>query len=416
MALWRREFDPFITTWPASSSSFLPIIFNPPNFPKSIHISVYLPTAGRDAEYLGDLAALETCIDELLEKHPATPVYLRGDFNTNIANKTRSGLLHFFLSVHGLKSVHIPHPTYHHFMGNGSSDSNLDCLLYSEGAPYPEILTDIICKLNNPLIDSHHDILISSFSLPHTAPKDTIAEDNVVAPRIDIKRTRTVWTESGIEQYCTLIQPKLSLIQLLWLDSPSPSTVALALQATTRAMTDAASATNKTAGSGKPCKSPPTGSRRVAKSQDSLLKRHRELCRVTNNDTATHETLKKTYKLEKGEHRKLIRKENSADSIKRDTDIFTIFDENPSKFFNKMRLQNRNTSRKISQVKVLGKTYTGENVPDGFYDHLSQLKTFDTSSVQDPASFSRYAYDYTNIIELSKEGTKIPEINLEKSN
>ena len=46
MVCWKSCLDPYITPLPVSSPSFLPILFQPPGSPLSIHISVYLPTLG----------------------------------------------------------------------------------------------------------------------------------------------------------------------------------------------------------------------------------------------------------------------------------------------------------------------------------------------------------------------------------
>ena len=139
LAMWKREFDPFITVVPVESSSFLPIVFNPPGSHCTIHIGIYLPTAGLDPEFIVELAELETCLAELYEKYPGCPIYLRGDFNASDANVKRADLLEFFCTTHNLVSVDIKHPTYHHFVGNGTSDSNLDLLLHSRSVSSPEI-------------------------------------------------------------------------------------------------------------------------------------------------------------------------------------------------------------------------------------------------------------------------------------
>ena len=51
MIMWRKALDAFITPLYAPSSSLLPILFTPPGSPPSIHIAIYLPTAGRDIDF-----------------------------------------------------------------------------------------------------------------------------------------------------------------------------------------------------------------------------------------------------------------------------------------------------------------------------------------------------------------------------
>ena len=180
--MWKREFDPFITVVPVESSSFLPIVFNPPGSHCTIHIGIYLPTAGLDPEFIVELAELETCLAELYEKYPGCPIYLRGDFNASDANVKRADLLEFFCTTHNLVSVDIKHPTYHHFVGNGTSDSNLDLLLHSRSVSSPEILENLYCKLEHPLVNSHHNVLIFSIIIPNNPQKVFDDPENVTAP------------------------------------------------------------------------------------------------------------------------------------------------------------------------------------------------------------------------------------------
>ena len=86
MILWKEQHDPFVTVVPSSSSAFLPIIFEPPDLPITIHVAVYLPTAGQDSEFANELSNLHVCIEELQEKHPDVIIYLRGDFNASSEN------------------------------------------------------------------------------------------------------------------------------------------------------------------------------------------------------------------------------------------------------------------------------------------------------------------------------------------
>ena len=79
-------YDPFITVWPVTSPSFLPILFQPPGSVLSIHVAIYLPTAGQDAQFLNELSNLSSTLDEILETHPESPIYLRGYFNVSHSN------------------------------------------------------------------------------------------------------------------------------------------------------------------------------------------------------------------------------------------------------------------------------------------------------------------------------------------
>ena len=81
MILWKKELDPHIKVHKVTSSSFLPIIFDPPNLPPTVHVAVYLPTRGKESEFLNELAMLDVCLDELNETYSDAQIYLRWDFN-----------------------------------------------------------------------------------------------------------------------------------------------------------------------------------------------------------------------------------------------------------------------------------------------------------------------------------------------
>ena len=191
MVLWKTQHDPYITVYPASSTAFLPIKFHPPGSAPSVHIAVYLPTLGQENNFVKELSKLSTTVDEIAESDPELPIYLRGDFNVNQNNRNRTSLLDHFSTEHLLKEVHLPKPTYHHFQGDGKSDSYLDKLFYSKYLTQAEAITCIECKLENPLVNSHHDIILSSWSSPKEAQTCPSAE-NIVAPLIPNHRVKVI--------------------------------------------------------------------------------------------------------------------------------------------------------------------------------------------------------------------------------
>ena len=91
MAMWRSELSPYVRVLPTTSPAVLPILLAIPGLEPTAHIGIYLPTHGRDAEYVTALAALESCILEITEEF-ACPIYIRGDANTNPKNSVRAFL------------------------------------------------------------------------------------------------------------------------------------------------------------------------------------------------------------------------------------------------------------------------------------------------------------------------------------
>ena len=104
-------------------------------------------------------------LEQLQNIYPSASVDLRCDFNVGINNVKRKYLLTSFMNAGNLTEVAIDHPTYHHFMGNGISDSYLDRLLFSKKQDTSEFLHQIHCRDIEPMIDSHHDMILFIWSL-----------------------------------------------------------------------------------------------------------------------------------------------------------------------------------------------------------------------------------------------------------
>ena len=69
------------------------------------------------------------------------------------------------------------------------------------------------------------------------------------------------------------------------------------------------------------------------------------------------------------------------------------------------------SSRKIQKLTVGNKVYTGDTVPDGFFETISQIKTLDENTLENSESFKNFSQDYQNILIVCAEGTPIPTIS-----
>ena len=69
LAMWRKWLDPHISVHPVQSPAFLPLILQLPGAQTSAHIAVYLPTSGKDYEFISELANLKNCIEDIQEKY-----------------------------------------------------------------------------------------------------------------------------------------------------------------------------------------------------------------------------------------------------------------------------------------------------------------------------------------------------------
>ena len=101
---------------------------------------------------------------------------------------------------------------------------------------------------------------------------------------------------------------------------------------------------------------------------------------------------------------------NGRESVKGDENLYY-----PLNIHKVIRKGKGKQARKIHNLTVSDKTYTGKSIPDGFFDSLLHLKSLNKSMIQDPITIDRITSEYENIIELCKLGQPIPEIALDKT-
>ena len=193
MVMWQKHLDPYVTVNVPDSSSFLPIVIEIPGFTTMIHVALYLPTAGKETEFLDELANMKTALGELRAKFPSAAIFLRGDCNASSSNSKRHQIFSTFVNDLNLNRVKLHHNSYHHFLGMGSSDSELDVILFSNEPDINEDLNTIVCKLDDPSVDSHHDLLISTLSVPSVNLEALDKSRNVVAPKLPNTRHKIIW-------------------------------------------------------------------------------------------------------------------------------------------------------------------------------------------------------------------------------
>ena len=248
LALWSNHLDPFISIINVTSSRFIVLVLDIPEHPITIHIGIYLPTAGLETEYVQELSKLENTFDELNEKFPNATIFVRGDANSSLAirpGNKRDILFKYFCDRLHLKHSDIGHPTYHHFVG--STSSAIDVILQKDSSPLiikQETVQEVLCSKSNAMIDSKHDLIISTFSLPSIGSLPDVNDDLDDPPEVPNTKHRVLWSDSGIEDYRHLISPTLSNLQTNWSNPTTSVSYSVLLQATNSALTSAAKHTN----------------------------------------------------------------------------------------------------------------------------------------------------------------------------
>ena len=411
MIMWLSSLSPFITILPTVSSSFLTILLKPDDAIPSLHTVIYLPTAGKDDQFFSVLADLTTHIDETRLLYPDIPHFVRGDANSNPNNVSRSKLFsHFYSSLEFMK-IPLYHPTYHHFIGDGCFDSEIDFLLYY-GTDAREDLDRILCKLDSPLINSHHDVILSTCSIP-VAPPPPPEDDLVVAPKIPNIRTRTVWSEEGIRKYESIIDSSLTDLRERWGNSSSKSSLSVLLSSTYSLLAYAAKTTNKSISLSSSKSSKPKISPNIRRKERNVLKCKKALDAAVSTEPSHEkiEAAKDHLRSARASLRQALRSELSSLRNERDMKLSDILSTTPAAAHRSIRTSKNAATSEINNLKVGNKIYSGKNVSDGFYDSLSSLKSPDMEPLYSSLPYQETLLDYENIMKIANNATSIPPIS-----
>ena len=172
---------------------------------------------------------------------------IRGDANASLPvrpSNSRDNLFQYFCERIGLLPILSNHKTYHHFTGNGTSDSAIDVILHkNSSSETSEKIKIILCSKTDSRVDSKHDIIVSEFKLPFLGIKPS--PEVVKPPSISNTKHRIKWSEDGILDYRSLLFNRLQDIQNNWKNPTTPVSFSVLLQCTNEALAAAAKATNK---------------------------------------------------------------------------------------------------------------------------------------------------------------------------
>ena len=62
MVMWRSNLGPYIKLIPTTTTAVLPVIVSLSGFAVTAHVAIYLPTSGKESEFVSALASLEACL------------------------------------------------------------------------------------------------------------------------------------------------------------------------------------------------------------------------------------------------------------------------------------------------------------------------------------------------------------------
>lgn len=410
MLLWDKDIDPYIEVLKPSSQAFLVAVLKLPSMKTSLHVTLYLPTHGKDYEFVTQIASLRNCLDDLIIKYSDPIIFIRGDSNVNTNNTNRVIIFQQLLHDYELHSVNIGHKTYHHFVGSGLYDSTIDVIIHSIGEVTEEV-SEIICKQEVPAILSHHDIIISKFTQPCLPTKQRPDNKTRGAPRVHQTRIEVYWSPEGKAMYESLVGPLLIAARREWLEPTSQSCMSILLQLTNEIMNMAAKHTNENVVLGKKLslkmKKIP---KQIKKALNRLNRAQKSLKMNVESDRAKCFLL-----LAKKQYKQSIRAYNNQQSLARDKKLIDVCAKNPTKFFKYIKKQRKTQSVKIDKLEVGENIYLGAAVSDGFFESMTALKRYPIDKLELDPHLSDHLVNYDHILKLCQDHQQMPKISLKDS-
>ena len=252
-----------------------------------------------------------------------------------------------------MSQIDLRHYTYHHFMGNGNSDSELDLLLYIGEMNMKENLDKVICKEDNPLIDSHHDAIISSFKVSKV--EEPAPLPNEKAPRIENSRVKILWSDEGIANYENLLQANLLRLRETWASDSTKSSIAVLISATNSILNRAATATNSFRSL---CDNKPAKQKKhpdITAAQKILLLKQKDLTSILSSSFPSPESIQEARDARasaRSAYRQTVRGIQQAEYEERDTRLYEIMSNDPSSLFKQIRASKSSKSVKLHSLTV----------------------------------------------------------------
>ena len=345
-------------------------------------------------------------------KYGKLATFLRGDFNASSKNKPRSAILSSVIARLSLNRVNMDHYSYHHFRGNGDSDSDLDLLLYGGEDGGAEHLHHIECKFVNPLLFSHHDLIVSECSIPPLEVRSTDESKNITAPRIENDRFNVKWSDDGIAEYSQHVTPLLHQIRQTWGSSGSPANISLLMSTTFSAMNIMAKATNKVTMLAKKFRMKPKTSPAVFHAASRSLRDLNHLNNLVLSSSPSPEDIdvaRQQLSSSRRDFKKVVRSELAQDRDIMDSKLNDII-SNPSKAFRTFRAAARSNAPCVKRLQVGDKVYSGDTVADGMFDSLNNLKAPNMEHYNQLPHYAEAVSTYNHIMKLALNGGKIPTI------
>ena len=217
-----------------------------------------------------------------------------------------------------------------------------------------------------------------------------------------------------LDDYKELLGDNLANLRKRWLQPSSKTCVSVLLQTTSEILCLAAESTNSTINLSerKPAKSvkvPAVITRSLKRIK--LTWRSLKRCSLTGSD-AKISAASENHTIAKAKFRSLTRSSTGKQRYAEDQKMFALLSSTSSSgtIFRKIKALKKSSVEEIPFLKVGSKTFHGDEVKNGFYESIANLKA-KTNKVDD----FNFIDDYNNILDICKNKKDLPRISLDKS-
>ena len=165
-----------------------------------------------------------------------------------------------------------------------------------------------------------------------------------------------------------------------WLVPQSQACMSVLLQLTNHILNNTASTTNKAISlSTVPAFKPTQTPRPVRLACQRLRRAHRQWKKASPHVSLAAKT---GYSAALKQYKHAVRTARLYQNAKRDEKLLSILGDNPSSLYSFMKSARSSGNTLTEKLFVGGKCYDGELVPDGFYDAMTSLKSYNQSELE----------------------------------
>ena len=376
------------------------------NFPgqQVLAVSAYLPTSGKDDEYIECLTELSNFINENSAMGEA--VLIGTDCNCSERSSSRR-LESFqdFCNQHNLVQISCKEPTFHH--SNGQSSSNIDCFLISrEGRAN---ITNIFlqCNQDYPQNLSCHDPVLGGLKVRGGVPDSNI--EKYSHTYTDFSNHKIIWKKDDLEKYHKEAGDILAVFETYF---PTPEFIPLKCQLYSDLLVKAAEMTLEVKNQKHLCK------RRFPHRLHQAWQHLRKCYNIWKDkgkprDTPNNSFLE--YRQARSTFQHIRRYSNNLKIIKTNNMLMHTSKFDRREHLKKIKsLRGCKSTQKLSELRTPCETYYGNDTLEGFARDAEMLGEFVGESEDYDNDFYRLCIEDNQFIFQFKdeEELKIPEMSM----